>query len=190
MTLTPLETIAFVITLVNVWLTIRENVWCWPTGIVSVILYAIVYWQARYYSSAGLQIVFFTLSVYGWYEWLRGGAGHTELHVTRLQRRHIPLVLLAGIALTTAIGFAGRAAGAMLPFYDAAIAGFSIVAQWMMARKKLENWAMWIGVNIIAVGVYSAGRLYLTAVLYLILLALAFRGWVEWRRSMEHRMAL
>lgn len=181
----PLELIAFVFTAINVWLTVKENIWCWPTGIVSVVLYAIVFYDAKLYSSAALQIVFFALTLYGWYEWLYGGARHTELHVTRTPRRWWPPLIALCIVLTYAIGRFTTSFGATLPYWDAGIAAVSIVAQWMMAKKLLENWTLWIIVNIVSIGTYAMGGIYLTSLLYAVLLVMAWRGYVEWKRSLR-----
>jgi len=85
--MTLLEIAAIAFTLVNVWLAIKENMWTWPTGIVSVILYAVVFYQSRLYANAGLQVVYFVMSIHGWYEWLHGGVNKTELHVRRTTGR-------------------------------------------------------------------------------------------------------
>ncbi len=79
--MSPLEIAAVVFTLANVWLAVKQNIWTWPTGIASVILYGVVFYQSRFYSNAALQIIYLILSIHGWYEWLHGGANHGELHV-------------------------------------------------------------------------------------------------------------
>jgi nicotinamide mononucleotide transporter len=181
----PLEIVASVITVINVWLVTRENLWAWPTGIVSAILYGVVYFQSRLFASAGLMIIFLVLNIYGWYEWLYGGERHTELHVTRTPRRWWPALMAIAIALTGGIGWMLTRAGGTLPYADASIAGFSIVAQWMMARKLLENWMIWICVNVVAVIVYGSTALYATSVLYAILFGLAWKGLFDWRKSLR-----
>jgi nicotinamide mononucleotide transporter len=181
---TPLEAIAVLFTLINVWLTVKEHIWCWPTGIVSVVLYAIVFYDAKLYSSAALQVVFFVLTLYGWYEWLYGGAQHSELHVAVTPLRWWPLLAVLCALLTFAIGRFTSSVGAALPYWDAAIAAISIIAQWMMAKKLLENWSLWMLVNVLSVGTYAAGRIYMTAALYVVLFAMAWRGYVEWKRSL------
>jgi nicotinamide mononucleotide transporter len=181
----PLELIAFAVTAANVWLTVKENIWCWPTGIVSVVLYAIVFYDAKFYSSAALQIVFFVLTVYGWYEWLYGGERHSELKVTSTPRRWWPPLIVLCVVLTFAVGRFTTMFGASLAYWDAAIAAVSIVAQWMMAKKLLENWTLWILVNVVSIGAYAAGKIYLTSILYAVLLVMAWRGYVEWKRSLQ-----
>lgn len=187
--MTPLEWIAFFFTVANVWLTVKENIWCWPTGVVSVVLYALVFYKARLYSSAALQVVFFILTLYGWYEWLYGGEKHTELRIATTPRRWWPVLIVLCVVLTFAIGRFMESYGAALAYFDAAIAALSVIAQWMMARKLLENWILWLIVNVLSVGTYAFGHIYVTALLYAILLVLAWRGYAEWRKSLQSASA-
>jgi nicotinamide mononucleotide transporter len=123
--------------------------------------------------------------VYGWYEWLHGGENRTELHVTRTAPSLA--ALLTGIALLGAavLGVILRqATDAALPFMDSFLSSTSLIAQWMMTRKKLENWLVWIAVDVLYVGTFVFKGLYLTAVLYAVFLALAIQGWRDWRRSL------
>jgi nicotinamide mononucleotide transporter len=181
----PLELVAAVVGAVSVWLSVRQNIWSWPTAIVNVVLYSLVFYQAKLYADMGLQVVYAVLSVYGWYEWLHGGENRTVLHVTRTTPSLA--ALLTGIALLGAavLGMILRqATDAALPFMDSFLASTSLVAQWMMTRKKLENWLVWIAVDVLYVGTFVFKGLYLTAVLYAVFLALAIQGWRDWRRSL------
>lgn len=187
--MTPLEWVAFFFIVTNVWLTVKENIWCWPVGFVGVVLYAVVFYRARLYSSAALQIVFFILTLYGWYEWLYGGNRESELRVTATPRKWWPALIALCVALTFAIGRFMQSYGAAFVYWDAAIAALSIVAQWMMARKLLENWLIWGVVNVLSISLYARSHIYVTALLYTILLVLAFRGYVEWRRSLRNASA-
>jgi nicotinamide mononucleotide transporter len=181
----PLELFAAIVGAVSVWLSVRQNILSWPTAIVNVVLYAIVFYQAKLYADMGLQVIYAILSVYGWYEWLYGGEGRTELHVTRTSPRLA--ALLAGISLAGAavLGTLLRhTTDAALPYMDSFLSSTSLVAQWMMTRKKLENWLLWIGLDILYVGMFIFKGLYLTAGLYAVFLALAVRGYLDWRRSL------
>jgi nicotinamide mononucleotide transporter len=183
--LSPLELTAAVIGLVAVWLVVRENIWSWPIGAVQVALYIFIFGSARLYADAGLQVVFLVLQFYGWYEWLHGGAHHDKLTVTRSSLPVLIATLLVGTAGTAALGTAlAKYTDQALPYWDSAIAAFSIVAQWMLARKLLENWIYWFLIDVVAVGVYFARGLYPTTVLYAVYLGLAAAGYLRWRRSM------
>ena len=183
--MSPLELVAAVTGAVSVWLSVRQNIWSWPTAIVNVVLYAIVFYDARLYADTGLQVVYAVLSVYGWYEWLYGGEGRTVLRVTRTSPRIAAVLTLIAAAGSALLGtLLHRATDAALPFMDSFLSSTSLVAQWMMTKKLLENWLVWIAVDVLYVGMFLFKGLYLTAGLYAVFLALAVRGYLDWRRSM------
>lgn len=170
---------------VGVYLTVRENIWCWPIGLVNVALYIVVFWQAKLYADMGLQVVYVGLCVYGWWAWLHGGAGDAGLHVKRSPRWALLTAALGGLAATWALGtFLYQRTDAALPWWDAGTTSFSLAAQWLQTRKWLENWLLWIAVDAIYVGMYVFKHLYLTAGLYALFLALAVAGWRAWRPSL------
>ena len=182
----PLEQTAVVFGIVSVWLSVKENIWSWPTAIVNVGLYTIVFWNAKLYADMGLQVVYVVLSCYGWWEWLYGGADRTALHVSRVSAREAGILLVLGVAFAAALGtFLHRSTDAALPWMDASLTSASLVAQWLMTRKRLENWALWIAADAVYVGMFVFKGLRLTAVLYAIFLVLAVLGHVEWRRSLR-----
>jgi nicotinamide mononucleotide transporter len=185
-----LELLAAVTGALSVWLSVRQNIWSWPTAIVNVVLYAVVFREAKLYADMGLQVVYAILSVYGWYEWLYGGEGRTRLPVTRTGPRLGALLALIAAAGSALLGvLLHRATDAALPYMDSFLSSTSLVAQWMMTRKLLENWLVWIAVDVLYVGMFLFKGLYLTAGLYAVFLALAVRGWLDWRRSMAVRAA-
>jgi nicotinamide mononucleotide transporter len=172
---------------IGVGLMIRQNIWGWPVGLVQVAVYAWVFYEARLYSDALLQVAFFLIQAYGWAHWLRGDhqAARSTAPVTRL-----PIVVLAawvavGAALAAGWGtFMHRTTDAALPHWDAFILVFSLIAQWWQARKHLENWPAWVVVNTVAIGVYWAKDLRLTSGLYVVFWLMALGGWRAWRASM------
>jgi len=182
---TPLELVAVVFTLANVWLAIKEKIWTWPTGIASVLLYLIVFWKSHLYLNAGLQIIYFVLSIHGWYEWLHGGAGKTELKITRASGRRWAVLMSAGAVLTLLLLFLLRLTShdASLPLADAVTTAFSIVGQYMLNMKIVENWLIWAIVDIIYVVMFIDQKLYPTAVLYAFFVFLCVKGLIDWRRS-------
>jgi nicotinamide mononucleotide transporter len=181
----PLELIAALVGAVSVWLSVRQNIWSWPSAIVNVVLYTIVFFQAKLYADMGLQVIYAILSIYGWYEWLHGGENRTELHVTRTTPRLastlVAIALVGSVLLGTLLR---QATDAALPFMDSFLSSTSLVAQWMMTRKKLEHWLVWIAVDVLYVGMFIFKGLYLTAGLYAVFLVLAITGYVDWRRSL------
>ena len=183
--MSSLELLAALLGAISVYLSVRQNIWSWPTAIVNVVVYAFVFYQAKLYADMGLQVIYAALSVYGWYEWLYGGANRTELHVTRTAPRLGAVLTIIALAGSVALGvFLRGATDAALPFMDSFLSNTSLVAQWMMTKKKLENWLVWIGVDVLYVGMFVFKHLYITAGLYAVFLALAVRGYIDWRLSM------
>ncbi len=147
---TAVEIAGVVFGLVYVWLAIRESPWCWPFGIANAVLFLLVFSRARIYGAASLQAVYVVVSVYGWYEWLHGGKDHGRLLVSRAPRRWLLSLAAAGAIGSVALGlFLRHRTDAALPFPDAATTAFSLVAQWMATRKWLENWLLWIAVDVV-----------------------------------------
>ena len=180
------ELVAVVLTLVAVYLTIRQNIWCWPLGMVSVTFYALVFYQAKLYADMGLQGLYFALAVYGWWAWLRGGEDHSELEVSLTSGRMRTVLTTIGVLVGITLGQTlDRFTDASLPFMDSVLTSFSIVAQWMQTRKLLESWLVWLAVDVFYVGMFLYKGLYPTAALYAVFLLLAVKGFVEWRRSMD-----
>ena len=186
--MSPLEIVAKLFGIVSVYLSARQNIWSWPTALVNVLLSVPVYYAARLYSDMGLQVVYAVLSLYGWYEWLYGGENRTELPVSRTPRRLVPLLVAIAVVIAAVLGtLSHRLTDATLPYLDASLTAASLVAQWMMTRKLLENWALWIAVDIVYVPLLAYKQLYAFSVLYLIFLGLAVAGHREWRRSLRAR---
>ena len=135
----------------------------------------------------GLQVVYFVLSLYGWYEWLYGGKGHTALHVSRTPARSVAR------ARRDRRRRSGRLLGRLTSHFPASrcrtstprSTTASLIAQWMMTRKLLENWALWIVLDVVYVGMFIFKGLYLTAANYAVYLALAVMGYVAWKRSLD-----
>lgn len=184
-----LETVAVVFGIVSVWLSVKENIWSWPTAIVNVSLYFVIFFQQRFYADMGLQVFYAAISLYGWYHWLFGGEHRTTLSVTRTPRglwMALPILWLGGFLLLGTL--LKHTTNAALPYVDSALTAGSLIAQWMMTRKYLENWLIWIGLDVAYVGVFINRGLVLTAFLYAVFLVLASRGYVDWKRSL-HRHA-
>ena len=182
------EILAVVFGIVSVYLSTREHIWSWPTALVNVSLYFVVFFEAKLYADMGLQVVYFALSLYGWYEWLYGGENRTELHVSRTTRALGVRLVLVGVASAALLGtMLARFTDASLPYLDSATTSTSLVAQWMMTRKILENWAIWAIVDVVYVGMFIYKRLYLTAGLYTVFFVLAVMGFIQWKRSLAER---
>ena len=185
--MTTVEIIAVAFGLACVWLTIRQNIWCWPTGLVMVLLYIAIFYQARLYSDMLLQVVYVFLQIYGWHYWLHGGR---DVHagaavISRLSAPAVTAWMFVAVVSIAALGFTmDRYTDADLAYWDATTTVLSLIAQWLLGRKVLESWALWIAVDVLSIGIYSVKELYLSAGLYAVFLVLATLGFIAWSRAM------
>ena len=185
MTANPFEIVGVVTGILSVWLTTRQKIWCWPLGILSVTAFIAVFFEARLYAAMGLQCVYVGLLSYGWYAWLHGGEEHSALSVSRMPRRLRTGLLVVAAAASGIAGYWLRAqTDEALPYLDGFTTSFSLAAQWMQARKYLENWLVWVVVDVVYVGMSLSQGLVLTAGLYGVYVGLALLGFRDWRRSM------
>ena len=182
---TPLELISFALSVAVVWLNIRQNHWAWLFAIVSSATYGVVFYGARLYGDMALQLVFITVSIWGWYQWLRGDDSHDQLAVTVLPAKGRWLAI-AGWLLGFGVlaWFLKSFTDTDVPYADGFLTAGSLVGQLLLSRKKLENWHVWIVVDILYVALYVHKGLMLTAVLYAMFVVMAAIGLVAWRRAM------
>lgn len=188
LTTSPLELVSFLLSVLTVWLNIRQNHWAWLFAILASLLYAAVFADARLYGDAGLQFVFVAVSVWGWYQWLRGGEQHRPLRVSRLDRAGWILAAAAWtIGFLALSWFLHRYTDTDVPHMDGFLTAGSLAGQFLLSRKKIENWLVWIVVDVLYVGLYLYKHLTLTALLYALFVLMAAAGWRSWRRSEENR---
>ena len=179
-----LEVIAVALGLTNVALLVLRSIWNYPFGIAMVTCYAWIFYGAKLYSDALLQIFFLVVQLYGWWNWSRaaGTAEDDRIPVLSLNKRSQLGILCLVLVMSLAWGsMMARFTDAHYPFWDGTIAMTSVVAQILLARRYLENWVLWIIVDILAVGLYWTKGLYLTSGLYGIFLILAAIGLYQWR---------
>jgi nicotinamide mononucleotide transporter len=177
---TPLELISFLLAVTTVLLNIRQKHWAWLFSIASSATYAVVFFDARLYGDMGLQFVFIGASVWGWYQWLHG-AGERQLVVTRLGRAGRGWALAAWLAGFVLISqFLDHFTDTDVPHADGFLTAGSLVGQLLLGRKKVENWLVWIAVDVLYVGLYVYKGLNLTAILYAMFVVLAWTGWRAW----------
>ncbi len=180
------ESIATVFGLLCVWLTVRQNIWCWPTGLVQVVLYIFVFYHAKLYSDLILHVIYVVLQIYGWYHWLHGTKSQQTLEVTIQTVWQNLMWILTAFLGAIAWGYVMASfTDAAVPYFDAFIVATSLIAQWLMTRKKLESWFFWITVDVVAIGVYFYKSLYMTTGLYTVFLVLAISGYFAWRKSLS-----
>ncbi len=185
-TMSLLESIAVVINLLGVWLTARRIRWCWPVGIVAVALYAWLFYQWKLYSDMLLQGVYVLTQLYGWWQWQRGTALETRIRPLPMPQRELWLSLGLGAGFAAALGaYMHHRTDAALPWLDAALASFSLVASVWAARRRIANWVLWIVLDCVYVGVFVSKALYPTSLLYAGFVGLAVYGWHSWNAQRQ-----
>lgn len=184
-----LEAVSFATGAVGVWLTVKENIWNFPIGIINTAGYSVVFYQARLYGDASLNVVYCALGGMGWYLWLHGGERRSALHINRAGARELSLaagaIAFGTVLLWKTLHFVGGSAS----FWDAATTSLSLGAQWLLNGKRIENWHIWIVADVIYVPLYVSRGLNLTAVLYAVFLVMATIGLFRWRQVYEDQRA-
>jgi len=169
---------------------IYEKVWAWPLGVAYVLVSITVLYDAQLYANLVLHLVgFLPLNLYGWYNWLFGGEVRDDLPVTRA--RVLTLVVLAFLCAAGALGFGWYLTAqtdAAFAYWDSGILFMSLGAMWLTARKEIENWMIWIVVNVVSVGVYHAQGILPYVVLYAVYIPMCAWGYWTWLRSMGRRL--
>lgn len=169
-----------------VYLAARNNIWSWPLAIISVSLYIFIFYDAKLYADAGLQVYFLITNIYGWYFWSRKSEKDDKVPVSFANRKLILLSLIAIVIFTLLLGtFLYKGTDAAFPFIDSFCTACSLVAQLYLARKIIENWLIWIFVDIIYVGVYLIKDLHLTAGMYALYILIAAMGYINWRKELR-----
>lgn len=179
-----IEIAATAATVLCVLLAVKRSILQFPIGLLATTLFFFVFASAQLYASAGLQIVFTAVQVYGWWYWLYGDRGHRP-PITHLRVGRLMVASAAAIAASAVLGAGlNRATNANMALIDAQIFGLSLLAQFLLDRKKIENWFVWGLVDTLSVYVYLTQGLFATAGLYAALLINCVWGWSEWRRAL------
>lgn len=176
------EIVAVAFSLACVWLAMQRHILNWPAGIIAVSAYFWLFYEIRLYADMALQLVFFVQGIYGWYNWKQG----SEDKITPVYLGNPQRLLYAALI----IAFAGTGAlllirftDASTPYADALAATVSLAANWLMARKKIENWILWISADLIYILLFAYKELYLSSGIYVVFLILSIKGLISWSRE-------
>ena len=182
--MSPWEIAGYVTGLISVWWLVREKIAAWPAGIFSAAAYGVFFLQGHLYANAALQVIYIGLYIYGWGIWRHGTEKTKAVRIGWMKPAACLAVLLAGIPATVGIAYYLKhfTAAPELPWWDAGTTAYSIIGQWMQARKYLENWPLWLLVNGVYVGLLIHLDYRLTASLYALFAVLSVAGWVQWRK--------
>ncbi len=179
------EIIGFLAGILGVWLTIKESIWNFPIGLVNVIASLVLFYRSQLYSDTFQQAVYIVLLSYGWVHWWRSDKTKNDLQVTSSSTKSLLTLSVLAIGCSAAGGFLfGKFTNAAYSYWDATGTTLSLIAQWMIARKKIENWIIWIAVNILYIGIYYFKHLNLYMLLYAVFLLMAVRGYFSWKKHL------
>ena len=180
--ITWVEFFGVIFNLLGVWLTIKKNKLCFPVGIIGVLLYVIYFLQIRLYADTLLQVFYIGLLAYGWMQWNKTG-DEENFVVTKILPQQWALLSFICIGGTLLIGTVFHLfTDASIPYLDSLLTSMSLIAQWLVAKKKLENWLVWIAADVIYVGMFIFKESYPTAILYFIFIILAVSGYINWKK--------
>ena len=171
-----------------VYLAAKESVLNWPIAIISVSVYIYIFYDAKLYGDTFLQFYFLATCIYGWYYWTFGKTTNltAERKVSKLSNKHWLLILGLQIVLSTVLGYIlDIKTDTDVPYIDAFCTIGSFIAQYLLTRKILENWLIWIVVDIVYIPLYIHKDLLATAFLYFVFLFIAAKGYLDWKKSME-----
>lgn len=180
----PIEICGFVLTILSIWLNTKQNPWGWGIGILSILCYIYVFASVWLLGDFLLNIYFFITSIYGWYLWKFRKKEEKYLAVSRLSFAEIKILIIIGVIATFLLGkLLSSYPQAAVPYWDAETTAFSLIGQWLLVRKKIESWLVWLFVNLQYVAIFFYKDLIATSLLYIILTILAIKGWYEWKKS-------
>ncbi len=182
--MSTLEIIGFICGVLGVYLTLKENIYCFPISIINVSISLVLFYSQKLYADSIQQIVYFFLISYGWMKW-DTSKNKVFIQVSKSSKKQLINVVLIAIVISLLLGsLLQHFTDASFPWIDSSATAASFVAQWLIAKKKIENWVIWMLVNITYIGIYINKHLYLYAILFFIYFALAVWGYSSWKKQL------
>jgi nicotinamide mononucleotide transporter len=185
-----IELLGAILGVIYIRFSIKQNIFIWPTGILTSVLYIIVFFNSSLYAAMGLQFYYVVISIYGWYHWLRGKKADyiSLLPIQRVKKKMWIRIGLVSIFLFFLIRFILiKFSDSDVPNLDSLTTSLSIIATWMLARKYIENWVIWIFVDFVSIGLYIYKSLWPTVLLFVVYTVLAFFGYFEWKKDLKEK---
>ena len=183
------EILGVVTGLVFIYFSIKQKVICWPFGIVNSALYIIIYLSAKLYANSGLQVYYLIMGFYGWNYWVNGPnqnkSGKNVVPVKHLTLKIIIISSIIGTIIQVILLWILRTQNDPFPALDAFTTMLSFIATWMLAKKYIETWILWIFIDMISVGLYSSMKMFPTAGLFLVYTIMAIIGYLEWKKELR-----
>jgi nicotinamide mononucleotide transporter len=179
------ELLGFATGAVGVWLTVRVSMWNFPVGLANNLFFLVLFWTARLYADAGLQVVYLVFGVVGWWEWLHGGVRRTRRVMGNARAWELCGLAGAGVVVSWGLAVVLARAGDIAPLWDAVTTALSLAAQWLLNLKKFENWFFWMAADVVYVPLYFVKALYLTGIVYVVFLGMCVAGVRSWQRQLK-----
>ena len=180
-----IEIAGAVIGLLYLYLEYRASVYLWPVGVVMPLFYIYIFFVSRFYADMGINIYYLFASIYGWIRWNKSASQEQGLAITHMPFRYWSIALLALSILFAVIAWILiRFTDSPVPFGDSFTTALSIVAMWMLANKYIEQWGLWIGVNVVSCALYAWKGLYPTALLFVVYSIVPIFGYIKWKQLM------
>lgn len=178
--------------LLYIFFSIRQNIFTWPTGLLTSLLYTVVFFRSGFYADMGLQVYYVVVSIYGWYYWLYGakdkGDSNSQAIIRKTPRKILLLCLLATVIFfILLVGILLFFTDSTVPYMDSMTTALSITATWMLARKYIEHWLIWIFVDLVSAGLYIYKGLWPTMLLFIVYTIMAVVGYTEWKKELTRQ---
>ncbi len=183
-----IELLGSIFGLLYILFSIKQNIWCWPIGFITSALYIYVFFVSKFYADMGLQVYYLIISLYGWYHWMFGAKSkkQDDLKIIKVGlSTGIILLLINAVIFLFIVYVLINYTDSEIPYWDAFTTSASFVATWMLARKMIENWIVWIIVDSVSLGLYIYKGLYPTVVLFVVYTILAILGYLEWKKAIK-----
>ncbi|MCX6246925.1 MAG: nicotinamide riboside transporter PnuC [Bacteroidetes bacterium] len=182
---TPVELIAVFFGLICVWSMKKESILAFPFGIINVLIYAYICFSAKLYAYAGINLFYFVMSGYGWYNWVRKGEGDEKIGITECSKKerigNSIAILVFFVVLWIVLK---KFTDSIVPAWDAATTAIYIVGMWLLARKKIENWILWIIGDFVSIFLFAYEKLYFSSFQFLVFTIIAVLGYREWKTKL------
>ena len=177
------------ISLIYLYFSIKQKILLWPFGILSALFYIIIYFNAKFYADMGLQVYYFFISIYGWISWSSANSSSSQDENRGVRntskKQWLILTIVALAAWLILFWILTRFTDSEIPGWDALTTAASIVATWMLAKKLIEHWLLWIIIDLISMALYIYKGLFPTSALFAVYTIMAFVGYISWRKNLK-----
>ncbi|MCF6357685.1 MAG: nicotinamide riboside transporter PnuC [Draconibacterium sp.] len=183
-----IELLGAILGIAYVLFSIKQNILTWPTGLATSILYIIVFFQSKFYADMGLQVYYVGISIYGWYYWLKGKKPESSTAVPVRETSKnlwVKLIAIAILLYFVILIILLNFTDSDVPFMDSFTTALSIIATWMLAKKQIEHWLIWIFVDLFSAGLYIYKELWPTVILFAVYTVMAYLGYIEWKKDLK-----